>query len=277
MRTLVLTTALALAAAACGGSTDPVGVVDDASGSPVGAWELERAEPVIDVPDATRITLTVEQDGDQLRAGGTAACNSYGGTVQTAGDTWRIEQLGWTEMGCEEAFMEAEAAYLEALQAVDTWSRPSDDTLELTGDDVVLVFELLPEVEPADLTGTLWEVDGYVRGTGDAAAVSSGTAGVEPATLRLDEDGTFTLFTGCRDFAGEWTTSGDEVVLPSWGQTEDSRGVGADGELTCGDEAEAQERRVLDVVEGGFTADVDGQRLTLESGEVGLTLRATDR
>lgn len=281
MRRVLLTAAVVVLVTACGGGSDPLSPDGEEPGGdpmdgPLGSWVLVEAEPAIEVPDATRVTLTVEEADGVLRAGGTAACNTYGGTVRVDGGSWSIDELAWTEMGCEPAFMEAESAYLEALLAVDAWERPADDTLRLAGPDVTLRFELLPEVEAASLTGTTWELDGFVHDTGEDGAVSSGTTGVDPAVLRFDGDGTFTLFTGCRDFAGEWTTSGDQVVLPSLGETEDSRGVGDGGELTCGDQAEAQERDVLAVFEGGFRPTVDGQRLTLRRGEAGLTFRATE-
>lgn len=261
-----------LLAAACGGGTSAVG----ASGStPVGDWQLRAATPAIDVPDPGRVTLSVDETDQGLRAGGTAACNSYGGVLDVDGATWSLREVAVTEMGCEQPLMAAEAAYLDALGRIDTWTR-EDDVLELSGDDVTLTFDLLAPVDPAALTGTTWVLDGLISGTGDSASVTSVATGVEPAELRLDDDGTFRLFTGCRDFAGDWTTSGDQIALPSWGQTEDSRGVGAGGEMTCGADAEAQERAVLGVIEGAFTPEVEGQQLTIRQGETGLLLRARD-
>lgn len=286
MRSVLPMTVLAVLAAmlaACGDTAPLAPVGDDPGGDtmagPHGAWVLVEAEPAIAVPDPARVTLTVDEDpAGALRAGGTAACNSYGATlVADADGAWSLADVAHTEMGCEPALMAAESAYLDALVAIDAWERTSDGTLRLTGPDVLLRFELLPEVEPADLTGTTWELDGFVHGSGDDGAVSSTTAGVEPAVLRLDDAGTFTLFTGCRDFAGEWLAHGDEVVLPSWGVTEDSRGVGAGGELTCGAAAETQERDVLAVMEGSVRPTVDGQRLTLQGGgDAGLTFRAAE-
>lgn len=280
MRPVLLVALAAVLLAACGGGTDPL-AADEPGGDPMagphGAWVLVEAAPPIEVPDAGRVTLTVEEDDGQLRVGGTAACNSYGGALEAGADgTWSLAELMWTEMGCEPALMDAEAAYLDGLLAVDAWARPTADTLHLTGPDITLRFEQLPEVETASLTGTTWELDGFVHGTGADGAVSSVPTGVDPAVLRLEADGTVTLFTGCRDFAGEWTVNGDEVMLPTWGETEDSRGVGSDGALTCGDHAEAQERDVLAVFESGVRATIDGQRLTLQRGEAGLTLRATE-
>lgn len=273
IRTLGTCVVVAFAAAACGGGASPVG--DVGTTTPVGDWQLRTATPAIDVPDPARVTLSVDESDQGLRAGGTAACNSYGGVLAVDGTAWSLREVAVTEMGCEEPLMAAEASYLDALARIDTWAR-EDDVLELSGDDVTLTFDLLAPVDPAALTGTTWVLDGLISGTGDSAGVTSVTTGVEPAELRLDEDGTFRLFTGCRDFAGDWTTSGDQIALPSWGQTEDSRGVGAGGEVTCGADAEAQEHAVLGVIEGAFTPEVDGQQLTIRQGDAGLLLRALD-
>lgn len=264
--------AVALLTTACGGSPTP-GTSGD--GPPVGDWELRAASPAIDVPPPGRITLSVQDDEGALRAGGTAACNSYGGELAVDGASWSLDQVAVTEMGCEQPLMAAEAAYLAALAEIDTWT-VDGDVLTLTGGDVTFTFDRLAPIETAALTGTTWVLDALVSGTGDSAGVSSVSTDVEPAVLRLDDDGMFTLFTGCRDFAGDWATSGGEVTLPSWGQTEDSRGVGADGQLTCGEAAEAQEGAVLAALEGGFTAEVEGDRLTVRHGESGLVLRAAD-
>lgn len=273
--TLVGVVTVVVVATACGGASSTGGPADDAGPAPpVGAWALVDAEPAIEVPPDARVTLTIEDDGDgRLQVGGTAACNTYGGLLEAGGGTWHVERLSWTEMGCEPARMAAEAAYLDAFQRIGAW-QVDGDTLVLTGDDVRLTFDRLAQVDQAALTGTTWVLDGLVSGSGDDASVSSVPADVEPAELRLEDDGTFTLFTGCRDFAGEWTTSGDELALPSWGQAEGSRGVAPNGDLDCGDDAEAQERTVLEVVEGGAVPMVEGDRLTLRRGGTGLVFRA---
>ncbi len=272
IRTLHCLAAVALVATACGGSTTPGAASDE---TPLGDWELRTATPAIEVPDGARITLTVQDDDGVLRAGGTAACNSYGGQLALDGSSWTLQQVAVTEMGCDQPRMAAEAAYLAALADVATWSTDGD-VLTLRGGEVTLTFDRLAPVDPTALTGTTWVLDGIVTGTGDTAGVTSVAADVAPAELRLDEDGTFRLFTGCRDFAGDWTATGDTITLPSWGQTDDARGVAADGELTCGEAAESQELAVLSALDGGFSATVEGDRLTVQHGENGLVMRAAD-
>lgn len=280
MRIHRLLTALAgLVLTACAGTAGPADTIDDggASASPEGSWALADAEPAIEVPADARITLSVEPDGTDWQVGGTSACNSYGGSVVTDGDRWRGEGFGMTEMACEEARMAAEQAYLDALLAVEAWARPSADELVLTGPGVELRFADLAPVPTADLTDTTWLLDGLTAGAGPQATVTSTVADAEEATLHLAADGTMTASTGCRTFSGEWIETGDEVLLTTFGQRDDSPNVAADGTTTCPPAVVAQEDHVLSVLGDGFRAEVEGSRLTLLSRDgLGLTYRTTD-
>lgn len=277
---LLLTVAALLLLAACGGSAEPTGPVIEGDGdavSPAGAWVLVDAEPSIDVPADARVTMEVVAEGDAWQVGGTSACNSYGGTVVTDGDTWRGQGYGGTDMGCDEPRMAAERAYLDALTAVDTWAHPSQDELVLTGPEVELRFEELPPVPTAGLTATTWVLDGLVSGAGPEASVSSTAAGAEKATLRLASDGTVEASTGCRTFSGVWEETGDEILLTTFGQRDDSPNVADDGTTTCDEAVVAQEHHVLSVLGDGFRAEIDGQRLTLTSRDgLGLSYRAEE-
>jgi len=121
----------------------------------------------------------------------------------------------------------------------------------------------------------LGRLDGLLVGTGPDASVSSTVADADPATLHLDVDGTVRASTGCRTFDGEWIDTGDEVLLATFGQRDDSPNVAADGTTTCSDAVVAQEDHVLSVLGDGFRAEVDGDRLTLTSRDgLGLVYRA---
>jgi heat shock protein HslJ len=133
----------ALLVAGCGGNGTPT--AEQAVG---GSWVLVEGQgPDGEVPlvEEAPITLDVE-DGE---IGGTAACNTYGGTVDVDGQQLSIRELYQTEMACEPTrIMDSEAAYLRALQAVDAHARDGD-RLELTGEDTRLVFDPR-EVDAAD-------------------------------------------------------------------------------------------------------------------------------
>lgn len=276
-RLLVIALA-ALVLTACG---SPAGVggpsVDGGpeTSSPAGAWVLVDADPAIDVPADARITLEVSADGDHWQAGGTSACNSYGGQVTIEGTAWRGSGYGSTAMGCDEPRMTAEQAYLDALHAITTWDRPTEDSLVLTGPGVELRFTLLPPLPTADLVDTTWVLTGLMSGTGEDGTVSSTAPDADEATLQLRADGTMDASTGCRTFSGDWVEQGDEVLLTTFGQRDDSPNVAADGTTTCSEAVVAQENHVLSVLGDGFHVEIDGQQLTLISRDgLGLTYTA---
>jgi heat shock protein HslJ len=279
MRRSLASAIVALLLAACGG-TEPGAPDIDGDGSttdPAGSWELVDAEPAIDVPDDARVTLTISTDDGAWQVGGTSACNEYGGRVTTDGDTWRADGFGGTAMGCEEPRMAAERAYLDALQAIDTWTRPSDDELVLTGATVELRFAALAPVPLAELTGTTWVLETLVTGTGADATATSTVADAEVATLRLEPDGRMEATTGCRSFAGEWIETGDEILLTTFGQRDDSPNVAVDGTTSCAPALVAQEDHVLSALGDGFRAEIDGQGLMLVSRDgLGLHYTAAD-
>jgi heat shock protein HslJ len=276
----LLTVVAAVLLVACGGLAGPTAPVvegDGAGTDPAGSWVLVDARPTMDVPAGARVTLQVVAEGDAWQVGGTAACNSYFGTVVTDGARWRGEGYGATEMACEEPRMAAERAYLHSLAQVDHWMRPSVDELVLSGQEVTLRFASLPPVPTAELTGTTWVLEGLVTGVGTDATISSTVADADVATLRLDSAGTVEVSTGCRTFTGEWVEAGDAILLTTFGVRGDSPNIATDGTTTCDEAVVAQEHHVLSVLGDGFRAEIDGEHLTLASrDELGLTYRATD-
>jgi heat shock protein HslJ len=86
---------------------------------------------------------------------------------------------------------------------------------------------------------------------------------VEPAELRLDEDGTFAGTTGCREIDGEWQESGDQIVFTTFS----SRGE-------CSDHQQ-QDGYIVSIGDG-FTFEIEGDTLTIDPrlGEALLMYRA---
>lgn len=220
-----------------------------------GTWRLTGGTgpdgPIQILPDH-RITLVVEGTD----AGGRAACNLYGGTLTVNGGGLRISALSMTEMACDEPAMSAEAAYLAAIGAVAAWERQGD-RLTLTGPEVELSYELQPPVPDEEIVGTTWVLDSLIQG--DAVSSVQGEA-----LLMLTADGAFMGMTGCRELSGRYVISGDEI---------DFVDLAAVGE--CGAELQQQDAFVIDVLEGGFSASVDGASLTLtDNAGQGLGYRA---
>ena len=206
-----------------------------------------------------RITLDITD----RKAGGTAACNSYGGDVDINGDSFRLKGgLLMTEMACDEEAMDSEAAYVDALATVDTIAREGN-SLTLTGPDAELHFEGLSPPPIAQLTDTIWRLESLIEGTGpEGTAVSAA-----PARLVLSGDGELSGSTGCREFEGEWLQRGDEIVFTTFTTQGD-----------CPPGLQEQDSHILGVLGDGFTAEIEEQSLTVfAKAELGLNYIAESK
>jgi heat shock protein HslJ len=228
----------------------------DFADSVEGSWQMTSGTvggEEISLVSSHPITITFE--GDQVS--GTASCNGYGGTFQLSGSEISFGNLAMTEMACfPEETMQAEALFAEGLTMVDAIA--VDEVLTLSGDGVEMEFERLEPVPEADLTNTVWVLDGLI--SGDAVSSVSG----ERATLELFTDGSILGGTGCRLLQGQYTISGPEVVFTEFS---------AEGE--CDPALTDQDNHVVSVLGDGFRVEIDGQRLTVWSaGDEGLSYRA---
>ncbi|MGB7980212.1 MAG: META domain-containing protein [Candidatus Nanopelagicales bacterium] len=245
---IMLIAAVVAALAACAEPGDTA-ATSPASATLAGDWVLAEG---IDVVDGYPVTLSI----DGTTAGGRSACNSYGARVVLDGSAVRFDQVSSTDMGCDPAVMDVEAAYVDALVQVRSWSIASGQ-LQLDG-PTPLVFDPRPAVPTEALVDTTWTLESLV--SGDTVQSVHG----QPATLVLLSDGTLTAGTGCRTLSGRWVQSGAEVFLPE---------LAADGD--CPADLAGQDNHVVSVLGDGFTAQVDGNVLTVTSmGDKGLVYRA---
>jgi heat shock protein HslJ len=247
IRSLVV---LGLIVAACGEPAEPAPIE--------GAWQLELGtldgEP-IPLVDGHPITLTLENDA----VGGTAACNSYGGSYTLSNGEMIISELVHTEMACfPEETMASESAYLEALSRVEAVTA-SEDSLTLTGGGAELAFVALPPIPTADLTKTVWVLESLI----DDDSVSSVSG--ERASIEMFTDGSMLGGTGCRSVQGVYEISDAEVTMTEFE---------ANGE--CSDPTlQEQDDQVVAVLSDGFTVAIEGDLLTLTAqAGLGLTYRA---
>ncbi|TVR36263.1 MAG: META domain-containing protein [Nitriliruptor sp.] len=136
-RTRLLLLVAALLLTACGGAAGP----DRASATPDGDWVLQSGTSgSAEVPIVDGYDITLRIDGDDW--GGTAACNSYGGTATVDGSQVSVTGVFQTEMACEEdGVMESEAQYLDAFQRISSFE-VADDRLVLRDDpsDTELIY-----------------------------------------------------------------------------------------------------------------------------------------
>ena len=228
-----------------------------ASASLEGEWQLQagsdQGQPV-PIVAGSPINLTVEGG----RVGGSAACNSYGGNIQINGSSIAISDLFQTEMACvDDRVMASEAAYLAALLRATSAARDGG-SLVLSGPQVELRFALVPPVANATLTGTVWVLDSLISGD----AVSSTVGG--RVTLELSPDRAISGSTGCRDFSGQYTISGNQVrvTLDPYDTVGCAEGLGD------------QDTHILGVISNEFSIAISGATLSLNARNKGLSYRA---
>lgn len=243
-----------LAGCGPGAPADPAGQEPATDAALEGTeWVLVDGVPIV---EGYPITLRF-QDG---QAGGTAACNSYGGAVEVTGDTIAIGDIAATEMACPDPGVhDSESAYLEALRGVERYEHP-DGQLVLTGGGNELRFDAAAAVEDAALTGVEWQLESLLTGTGPEGTASSTMA---DATLRLANDGTFSASDGCNDLNGRWAQEGDVLRLSEVVTTD----------LAC-PTLEEHADHVRQVLLAEPTVALDGRRLTLTAGDRALDYRA---
>lgn len=254
----VVLAALLMIAAGCGDSSltfeadgDESGVLDG------GTWVL--TEGSVDgarftAPDESRISLTV--DGD--KTGGMATCNHWGASVEINGDRVSFSKLSWTDAGCGGDWEEAQDRFLDAVSRVTTAIREGDE-LRLSGPDVSLSFQRNPPVPVDALLGPTWQLETLIR---DGTATAADAA----ATLRLDDDGTLTATTGCRELTGDYNVFGDHITFSNFGVANLER------HGDCPPALEEQHEHVRDVFEGGFRVQIDNDRLEVMSRQANKAL-----
>ncbi|MGY1753154.1 META domain-containing protein [Blastococcus sp. SYSU D01042] len=248
----VLLLAGVLVLAACGTAADAGGGADVAR-----EWQLR--EGTVDgapLPRPAGATATLDLTGDEAR--GTAFCNHWFAAVRTGGDSFALDGIGSTEMGCAPEVMAAERAYLAALAAVGTAAVDGEE-LVLTGDGVELRFAPVAAVPDRPLAGTRWVLKSLV----DGATASSAAGG--PAVLLLGADGRARTGTGCRTLTATWLLEDRALVL------DDLLPDGA----ACPPGLARRDEHVTAVVGAGPAVEVRGDRLTLTAPDGrGLVYRA---
>ena len=161
------------------------------------------------VLDDTPATLIFSNDNT---VSGYAGCNQIFGDVVISSTTLEFGEVTQTMMGCfgdvgsqEWAF--SSAVFRESVRYKIT-STEDDDQVLILGDsktgEVTARFVPLPEPE---LVNSDWELMGVVLDDGWGTISSSATD--EPVTLLFDET-TFSGYSGCNTFEGEWEDVSEE-------------------------------------------------------------------
>lgn len=109
-----------------------------------GEWDAlainNGKEAVVSVQNGTTVTAIFGSDG---KLSGNAGCNTYNGTYTIDGDKITIGPLATTRMACEQAVMDQESAYLNALANAATFNL-GKDSLELRDANGALQVDYIP-------------------------------------------------------------------------------------------------------------------------------------
>lgn len=247
----ILTIALGLSLAAC--ADDPSAREPDPGIEGI-TWILDASSAAALEPDApsdARATVRLE-DG---RAGGTAACNLYGGTYVVGEDgAISINVEGMTEMACAEPVMALEAAFVDGLGRVGTYRFEAED-LVLEGDGPALRFSA---ERALPLEGTAWRLDGIAAGGDTVSSVLAGTR----ITATFDAAGKVAGIAGCNGFGASYTVDGEAIQIGEIAATA----------MACEPDESAQERDFLDALSRAATFRIEGSTLTLNDAAGGLLL-----
>jgi len=257
---------LAVFLAACGSDGEAVGTGDEgvedggdemSDGAVSGDWTIEEISvdgALVDIPTGAGVTLVFS--GDQVS--GRAACNSFSGTYLIEGERLVTADLAATAMGCEPELSAIEAHVLGTLGASPRLDR-SPSSLVLSTETVTLRYEPTPPVETVPLTGTEWGLTGFIDGE-----TATTQPGVDRALLVFLADGNLGGNAGCNALNSSWTVDGDSLTFGEVALTR----------MSCSDEANEIERRVVAVLGDADRFEIEGNRLLVWAGDRALDLVA---
>ena len=110
-------------------------------------WYLTAMGPVSNPAPAVPGHLVTIEFGTDNTAGGSAGCNSYGGTYQVQDGTITFSNLNSTLMACEDAaLMDQETRYLIALSTAGGLALTNGQLLIFYGEAQVLQFSVSPPI-----------------------------------------------------------------------------------------------------------------------------------
>lgn len=202
-------------------------------------------------------SITMTFNDETLSFYGNVACNHYSGTYSIDGSTIKFVIFKSTLMGCGQSGV-SDDAFFAALADVDNINLLGDK-MALTGIASKLIFDRGEPLPVAALLDQLWFLQELTSNDEESAPVG------EPATLRIDSDGSFTGTTGCRALTGRYLISGNSILFDE---------LAANGD--CPASLSDQDGRVIRVLGDEFTLAINGSSLIVSAGNQRLRYRKTN-
>ncbi len=202
--------------------------------------------------EQTDVTLNFDAEKNQF--GGIAGCNQYGGEYNLNGSALTTGSIYQTEMYCnDEAVMQQERDYLEALQAAEQFEIDGD-TLTVTGGGWTLEFERYTAEAVNPLTGTSWVLTSYSGEMGTRRALETA-----PVTLIFDRT-TNSLggIAGCNQYSADYEADeGDFSITGPITQTK---------KACTGEGVMEQEQHYLNALGAAEAYQIENDTLTITGG-----------
>lgn len=152
----------------------------------------------------TGISAQFSADGKVM---GSAGCNRYNGSFTISGENITFSSpLASTMMMCEQAIMDQESAYLQALAEVKTFSL-TGNLLTFRGEEGanLLVFQ----AQSQDLANTDWQATFYNNGSQAVVGVLEGSS----LTASFAEGDNLSGNSGCNSYNGSYKVDGNQITI----------------------------------------------------------------
>jgi heat shock protein HslJ len=218
----------------------------DLTGTVWALTELMGKPPVA----GTGISAEFTADG---KVSGSAGCNRYSGSYTVSGNNITFSSpMASTMMMCEQAVMDQESAYLNALGEVTAFAINGDQLTLSAGDGTQLAVYT---AQSQDLAGTNWEATAYNNGKQAVVGVEEGTT----LTASFGKDGNLSGNAGCNQYNGSYTVNDDQITI----------GPLASTMMMCSDPAGVmdQEAQYLAALQSAANYQIEGNVLQLRTAD----------
>lgn len=208
-------------------------------------WSLVSYGPADHPTTPMTTTITAEFADGMIR--GSAGCNSYSGQYQTEGPKLTIKEIGQTLMAClPDDLMKQEDAFTKALQAATSYQLMGDSlTISYVGG--VLRFTRAQAAADHPLEGTTWQLTTFVTGDIAQSLINNTEINAEFAGGKL------TGMAGCNSYFGDYTLSGDQLIISNVGATK----------IACEEGIMTQEIQYLSALQSAKAFEIKGESLAL--------------
>ena len=205
-------------------------------------------------------TIRLQFNADSPEMSFQAGCNSYGGTYSVEAGLFQISEMGSTLMACDNELMEQD----DWLYSFFT-SNPNvvyeSDTITFTGSNATLVFQdeeiAIPDLS---LQNVPWEIDSYI----DGEIANAYNLQAIP-NFMFASDGTFSMNTGCNGASGTYTDNNGTLSIS----------IDVITDAICEGDINTVEGHIFQVFNGTPSYEIDAQRITLMSGNKGISAYAS--